>query len=112
MIAKRRGSDTLVITTNKYLFFNDAYYEKQLSFCFRENVQNNRQLLLKSLSDVKDDPAEVLLVFTVYPNSFSQTVSQNMIKVSGKFVSSVLGFLQKYLNENNLILLQNYHGKY
>lgn len=39
-----------------------------------------------------------------------QSITQTMIKASGKFVSILLGFLQKHLNEQDFSVLQNYHG--
>lgn len=33
-----------------------------------------------------------------------------MIKVSGKYVSVLLGFLQKHLNEQDFSVLRYYHG--
>lgn len=70
-------------------------------------MQNNRQLLLKSLSDIEDDAAQVLLIAT---QILFQSITQAMIKVSGKFVSALLGFLQKQMNEQDFSILQKYHG--
>lgn len=78
-----------------------------LLYLNREHLQNNRQLLLKSLSEVEDDAAQVLLIAT---QLLFQTITQTMIKVSGKFVSVILGFLQKHLNEQDFSVLQTYHG--
>lgn len=76
--------------------------------CFiREHLQNNRQLLLKSLSEIEDDAAQILLIAT---QLLFQSITQTMIKVSGKFVSILLGFLQKHLNEQDFSVLQSYHG--
>ncbi|KAL4149709.1 hypothetical protein QTP88_003586 [Uroleucon formosanum] len=72
----------------------------------REHLQNNRQLLLKSLSDIEDDSAQVLLIAT---QILFQSITQTMIKVSGKFVSVILGFLQKHLSDQDFSILQNYH---
>lgn len=74
---------------------------------FREHLQNNRQLLLKSLSDIEDDAAQILLIAT---QILFQSITQTMIKVSGKFVSVLLGFLQKHMNEQDFFVLQNFHG--
>lgn len=76
---------------------------------FRDHLQNNRQLLLKSLSDNEDDAAQVLLIVA---QILFQSITQTMIKISGKFVSVLLGFLQKHLNEEDFSVLQNYHGMY
>lgn len=73
----------------------------------REHLQNNRQLLLKSLSEIEDDSAQVLLIAT---QILFQSITQTMIKVSGKFVSVLLGFLQKHLSDQDFSVLQNYHG--
>lgn len=73
----------------------------------REHLQNNRQLLLKSLSDIEDNAAQVLLIAT---QILFQSITQTMIKVSGKFVSVLLGFLQKHMNEQDFSVLQNFHG--
>lgn len=73
----------------------------------REHLQNNRQLLLKSLSDIEDDSAQVLLIAT---QILFQSITQTMIKVSGKFVSVLLGFLQKHISDQDFSVLQNYHG--
>lgn len=73
----------------------------------REHLQNNRQFLLKLLSDVEDDAAQVLLIST---QILFQLITQTMIKVSGKFVSILLGFLQKHMNEHDFSILQNFHG--
>jgi len=73
----------------------------------REHLQNNRQLLLKLLSDIEGDSAQVLLIAT---QILFQSITQTMIKVSGKFVSVLLGFLQKYLSDQDFFILQNYHG--
>jgi len=73
----------------------------------REHLQNNRQLLLKSLSEIEDDSAQVLLIAT---QILFQSITQTMIKVSGKFVSVLLGFLQKHISEQDFSVLQNYHG--
>lgn len=71
-------------------------------------MQNNRQLLLKCLSDTdENDAAKVLLIAT---QILFQSITQTMIKVSGKFVSVILGFLQKHLNEQDFCILRNYHG--
>lgn len=35
-----------------------------------------------------------------------------MIKVSGKFVSVLLGFLQKHMDEHDFSVLQHFHGNY
>ncbi|CAH1713191.1 unnamed protein product [Aphis gossypii] len=72
----------------------------------REHLQNNRQLLLKSLSEIEDDSAQVLLIAT---QILFQSITQTMIKVSGKFVSVLLGFLQKHLSDQDFSVLQNYH---
>jgi len=72
----------------------------------REHLQNNRQLLLKSL-EIENDAAQVLLIAT---QILFQSITQTMIKVSGKFVSILLGFLQKHINEHDFSILQNYHG--
>ncbi|VVC33621.1 E3 UFM1-protein ligase 1 [Cinara cedri] len=71
----------------------------------REHLQNYRQLLVRSL-DIEDDAAQVLLIAT---QILFQSVTQTMIKISGKFVSVLLGFLQKHINEQELSVLQNYH---
>lgn len=73
----------------------------------REHLQNNRQLLLKSLSEIEDDSAQVLLIAT---QILFQSITQTMIKVSGKFVSVLLGFLQKHISDQDFSVLQNYHG--
>lgn len=62
---------------------------------------------MKSLSDIEDDAAQILLIAT---QILFQSITQTMIKVSGKFVSVLLGFLQKHLNEVDFSVLQNYHG--
>uniref|UniRef100_A0A2S2NIB6 E3 UFM1-protein ligase n=1 Tax=Schizaphis graminum TaxID=13262 RepID=A0A2S2NIB6_SCHGA len=72
----------------------------------REHLQNNRQLLLKSLSEIEDDSAQVLLIAT---QILFQSITQTMIKVSGKYVSVLLGFLQKHLSDQDFSVLQNYH---
>lgn len=64
---------------------------------------------MKSLSDNEDDAAQVLLIVT---QLLFQSITLTMIKISGKFVSVLLGFLQKHLNEDDFIVLQNYHGMY
>lgn len=73
----------------------------------REHLQNNRQILLKSLSNIEDDAAQVLLIAT---QILFQSITQTMIKISGKFVSILLGFLQKHMNEQDFLILQNYYG--
>lgn len=73
----------------------------------REHLQNNRQFLLKSLSDIEDDAAQVLLIAT---QILFQSITQTMIKISGKFVSVLLGFLQKHMIEQDFLVLQNYHS--
>jgi len=73
----------------------------------REHLQNTRQFLLKSLSDIEDDAAQVLLIAT---QILFQLISQTMIKVSGKFVSVLMGYLQKHMIEQDFLVLQNYHG--
>lgn len=45
-----------------------------------------------------------LTIFTV--------VTQNMLHASGKYVSSILRFLQAYLNPEQGEILRNYHGTY
>ncbi|XP_050535662.1 E3 UFM1-protein ligase 1 homolog [Daktulosphaira vitifoliae] len=72
----------------------------------REYLQNNRQLLLESLSHAEEDAAQVLLIST---QLLFQSITSTMIKISGKFVSSILAYLQKHLNENDFNLLQKYH---
>ncbi|KAL5232832.1 hypothetical protein ACI65C_000242 [Semiaphis heraclei] len=72
----------------------------------REHLQNNRQLLLKLLSDIEGDSAQVLLIAT---QILFQSITQTMIRVSGKFVSVLLGFLQKHLSDQDFFILQNYH---
>jgi len=81
-----------------------------IDFCLyfiREHLQNNRQLLLKSLSEIEDDAAQVLLISS---QILFQSITQTMIKVPGKFVSILLGFLQKHLSEQDFTVLQSYHG--
>lgn len=73
----------------------------------REHLQYNRQLLLKSLSDIEDDSAQILLIAS---QILFQTITQTMIKVSGKFVSVLLGYLQKHLSDQDFTALQNFHG--
>jgi len=60
------------------------------------------------LSEIEDDSAQVLLIAT---QILFQSITQTMIKVSGKFVSVLLGFLQKHLSDQDFSALQNYHGK-
>lgn len=62
---------------------------------------------MKSLSDIEDDAAQVLLIVT---QILFQSITQTMIKVSGKFVSVLLRFLQKHLNEQDFSVLRNYYG--
>lgn len=62
---------------------------------------------MNSLSNTEDDAAQVLLIAT---QILFQSITQTMIKVSGKFVSILLGFLQKYMNEQDFSVLHNYHG--
>lgn len=46
----------------------------------------------------------VLAIFTI--------ATQNMLHASGKYVSSILRFLQTYLNPEQTDILRNYHGEY
>lgn len=62
---------------------------------------------MKSLSDIEDDAAQVLLIAT---QILFQSVTQTMIKVSGKFVSVLLRFLEKHLNEQDFSTLRNYYS--
>lgn len=62
---------------------------------------------MKSLTDIEDDAAQVLLIST---QILFQSITQTMIKVSGKFVSILLGFLQKHMIEQDFSVLQNYNG--
>jgi hypothetical protein len=62
---------------------------------------------LNSLSNTENDAAQVLLIVT---QILFQSITQTMIKVSGKFVSILLGFLQKHINEQDFSVLQNYYG--
>lgn len=59
------------------------------------------------MSDIDNDAAQILLIAT---QILFQSITQTMIKVSGKFVSILLGFLQKHLNEQDFLVLQNFHG--
>lgn len=62
---------------------------------------------MKSLSETKDDAAQVLLIAS---QILFQSITQSMINVPGKFVSVLLGFLQKHLSEQDFTVLQSYHG--
>lgn len=61
---------------------------------------------MESLSNT-EDAAQVLLIST---QLLFQYLTSTMIKISGKFVSSILTYLQQYLNESDFNLLQKYHG--
>lgn len=46
----------------------------------------------------------ILVIFTIS--------TQNMLHASGKYVSTILRFLQTYLTSEQSEVLRNYHGKY
>lgn len=80
-------------------------FNQQFHISFRTLILCHKHELLEQLSNCQD-PAltlhlAVLVIFTI--------ATQNMLHASGKYVSSILSFLQPYLSSEQSQALKEYH---
>lgn len=73
---------------------------------YRSLLESHKQALIEKLKET-DSPSLILHLVSLI---LFQSVTQNMLNASGRFVSNILNFIEKRLPADAFAILQRYHG--